>query len=122
MADNTKSPATTTDSGAPVQSDEHSLTVGRDGPIVRERRKERLALELEERVDKENWKNSGLIDRYYFKALYITTVGGITVEVSTDGPGFAIDEPVESLGEDLSLPPELEENRDLIEAYLTPLR
>ena len=34
MADNTKSPATTTDSGAPVQSDEHSLTVGRDGPIV----------------------------------------------------------------------------------------
>ncbi|WP_271402270.1 VOC family protein [Salinicoccus roseus] len=79
-------------------------------------------LEIEERVDKENWKNSGLIDRYYFKALYITTVGGITVEVSTDGPGFAIDEPVESLGEDLSLPPELEENRDLIEAYLTPLR
>jgi glyoxalase family protein len=79
-------------------------------------------LEIEERMDKENWKNSGLIDRYYFKALYITTVGGITVEVSTDGPGFAIDEPVESLGEDLSLPPELEENRDLIEAYLTPLR
>lgn len=79
-------------------------------------------LEIEERVDKENWKNSGLIDRYYFKALYITTVGGITVEVSTDGPGFAIDEHVESLGEDLSLPPELEENRDLIEAYLTPLR
>lgn len=79
-------------------------------------------LEIEERVDKENWKNSGLIDRYYFKALYITTVGGITVEVSTDGPGFAIDELVESLGEDLSLPPELEENRDLIEAYLTPLR
>ncbi len=32
MADTPKCPFTTTDAGIPVQSDEHSLTVGRDGP------------------------------------------------------------------------------------------
>ncbi len=34
MAKQKKTPATTTDAGIPVQSEEHSLTVGRDGPIV----------------------------------------------------------------------------------------
>ncbi|TVT27286.1 ring-cleaving dioxygenase [Salinicoccus cyprini] len=79
-------------------------------------------LEMKQKVDQENWRNSGIVDRHYFKALYITTVGNITVEISTDGPGFDVDEPVESLGENLSLPPKFEEQRDFIETYLIPIR
>lgn len=69
----------------------------------------------------EKWPNSGIVDRYYFKAVYIQSAGGITVELSTEGPGFDIDERPERLGENLSLPPNLEEQRVFIESYLTPL-
>lgn len=82
---------------------------------------EAALLNIKEKVDREKWLNSGIVDRYYFKALYITTVGGITVELSTEGPGFDIDEPIDSLGEKLSLPPAIEEQRDFIEMYLTPI-
>ncbi|SUM34901.1 dioxygenase [Staphylococcus gallinarum] len=51
--------------------------------------------------------NSGLVDRFYFEALY-ARIGHILIEVSTDGPGFMGDEPYETLGESLSLPPFLE--------------
>jgi glyoxalase family protein len=37
------------------------------------------------------------------------------------GPGFAIDEPLESLGEKLSLPPFIEHLRDEIEPNLRPI-
>lgn len=77
--------------------------------------------EILERVTAEKWQNSGIVDRHYFKALYINAVGNITVEISTDSPGFTIDEPLETLGEHLSLPPFLEENRDFIEMRLHPL-
>lgn len=74
-----------------------------------------------EQATAEKWRNSGIVDRHYFKALYISAVGNITVEISTDSPGFTIDEPLETLGEHLSLPPFLEENRDFIEMRLHPL-
>lgn len=77
--------------------------------------------EIEERVTKDKWRNSGLVDRHYFKALYISAVGNITVEISTDTPGFTVDEPLETLGESLSLPPFLEQDRDFIEMRLHPL-
>ncbi len=77
--------------------------------------------EMLEKLDAEKWKNSGIVDRHYFKAVYIQSVGGITIELSTDGPGFDIDERPDRLGENLSLPPKLEEQRAFIEAYLTPL-
>lgn len=84
--------------------------------------KDEAALEeIKERVTKEKWPNSGIVDRHYFKALYINAVGNITVEISTDTPGFTIDEPLETLGESLSLPPFLEEQRDFIEMRLHPL-
>ncbi|WP_411842683.1 VOC family protein [Salinicoccus sp. HZC-1] len=73
------------------------------------------------KLNEEKWPNSGVIDRYYFKAVYIQSAGGITIELSTDGPGFDVDEPLESLGEHLALPPKLEDQRDFIETYLTPL-
>ncbi|MQH48765.1 ring-cleaving dioxygenase, partial [Escherichia coli] len=51
--------------------------------------------------------NSGIVNRFYFEALY-ARVGHILIEISTDGPGFMEDEPYETLGEGLSLPPFLE--------------
>src|SRR5699024_11397855 len=74
-----------------------------------------------DKVNEAKYRSSGIVDRHYFKALYITAPGNITVEVSTDGPGFTVDEPLETLGESLSLPPKLQEERDFIEMRLHPL-
>ncbi len=65
--------------------------------------------------------NSGEVDRFYFKSLYFRISGGILFELATDGPGFHADEPLESLGERLALPPFLEPRRAQIEAGLKPL-
>ena len=65
--------------------------------------------------------NSGKIDRYYFRSLYFREPNGILFEIATDGPGFATDEPLETLGERLALPPFLEPKRASIEAGLKPL-
>lgn len=63
--------------------------------------------------------SSGLVDRFYFQALY-ARIGHILIEISTDGPGFATDEPYETLGEALSLPPFLEPKRHIIENMVRP--
>jgi glyoxalase family protein len=65
--------------------------------------------------------NSGKIDRYWFKSLYFREPNGVLFEIATDGPGFAVDEPLDQLGEKLVLPPFLEERRAEIEAGLKPL-
>jgi glyoxalase family protein len=66
-------------------------------------------------------RSSGPVDRFYFRSLYFREPSGILFEIATDGPGFTADEPVESLGEKLALPPFLEEQRQQIEASLKPL-
>ncbi len=65
--------------------------------------------------------SSGEVERYYFRSLYFREPNGILFEFATDGPGFAVDEPLETLGESLSLPPFLEGKRAQIEARLKPL-
>jgi glyoxalase family protein len=65
--------------------------------------------------------NSGEIDRFYFRSLYFREPNGILFEIATDGPGFATDEPMQTLGEKLALPPFLEPRRAEIEAGLKPL-
>ncbi len=65
--------------------------------------------------------NSGEVDRFYFRSLYFREPNGILFEIATDGPGFATDEPMASLGEKLALPPFLEARRAQIEAGLKPL-
>jgi glyoxalase family protein len=65
--------------------------------------------------------NSGPVDRFWFKSLYFREPGGILFELATDGPGFAADEPMDKLGETLSLPPFLESKRAAIEAKLKKL-
>lgn len=64
---------------------------------------------------------SGVIDRFYFKSLYFRISNGILFELATDEPGFTADEPLESLGEKLALPPFLEPQRAQIEAGLLPI-
>jgi glyoxalase family protein len=66
-------------------------------------------------------RNSGKIDRFYFRSLYFREPNGFLFEIATDGPGFDADEPMESLGERLALPPFLEPRREQIEAGLKPL-
>lgn len=65
--------------------------------------------------------NSGKIDRYWFKSLYFREPNGVLFEIATDGPGFAVDEPLDNLGGKLVLPPSLENRRAEIEAGLKPL-
>lgn len=66
-------------------------------------------------------RSSGEVERYYFRSLYFREPGGNLFEIATDGPGFAVDEPLEALGERLALPPFLEGKRAQIEAGLKPL-
>ena len=65
--------------------------------------------------------SSGPVDRFYFRSLYFREPNGILFEIATEGPGFTADEPLESLGERLALPPFLEPRRAEIEAGLAPL-
>jgi glyoxalase family protein len=62
-----------------------------------------------------------VIDRFYFKSIYFREPSGVLFEIATIGPGFTSDEPLESLGERLSLPPAFEHLRDELEPVLTPL-
>jgi len=52
-----------------------------------------------------------IIDRFYFKSIYFREPSGVLFEIATIGPGFATDEPIEHLGERLSLPPDFEHLR-----------
>jgi glyoxalase family protein len=77
--------------------------------------------EWAERLLKLRVPNSGKVNRFYFESLYFREPNGILFEIATDGPGFASDEPMDKLGEKLSLPPFLEKRRAAIEAGLKPL-
>lgn len=74
-----------------------------------------------ERLQSVRVPNSGPVDRFWFKSLYFREPNGILFELATEGPGFATDEPMDRLGETLSLPPFLEHRRVEIEAGLKPL-
>lgn len=60
-------------------------------------------------------------DRLYFRSVYFNEPGGALLECATDAPGFAVDEPVDRLGERLMLPPWLEADRGWLERDLPPL-
>jgi glyoxalase family protein len=62
-----------------------------------------------------------VIDRHYFRSVYFREPSGVLFEIATIGPGFTVDEPVEHLGEKLSLTPKYEHLRAEIEPTLTPL-
>jgi glyoxalase family protein len=74
-----------------------------------------------ERLDTLGVPNSGEVDRYYFRSLYFREPNGVLFEIATDGPGFAVDEDAETLGEQVALPPFLEPRREAILAGLEPI-
>jgi glyoxalase family protein len=61
------------------------------------------------------------IDRFYFRSVYFREPSGVLFEIATLGPGFTVDEPLEHLGEKLSLPPDFEHLRDEVEPNLRPV-
>lgn len=89
-----------------------------------------VAFRVDDKQDLEQWieryqsfrvPNSGFVERYYFGSLYARINPGILFELATDGPGFMEDEPYETLGEKLSLPPFYEDERKNIEDSVRPI-
>ena len=90
-----------------------------------------IAFRAETQEDQHAWQDALLsfghrttpvIDRQYFNAIYFREPGGVLFEIATDPPGFAVDEPVETMGSQLMLPAQHERLRDRIEAVLPPLK
>jgi glyoxalase family protein len=77
--------------------------------------------EWRERVIGAGARPTPVIDRFYFRSVYFREPSGVLFELATIGPGFTVDEPLETLGEGLSLPPDYEHLRDRLEQVLTPL-
>jgi glyoxalase family protein len=74
-----------------------------------------------ERISEAGRQVTPVIDRFYFRSVYFREPGGILYELASIGPGFTTDEPAESLGEHLALPPDFERLRGQVEPLLTPL-
>ncbi|MGH3134425.1 MAG: VOC family protein, partial [Gaiellaceae bacterium] len=74
-----------------------------------------------ERVSEAGLRPSPIIDRFWFRSIYFREPSGVLFELATLGPGFAVDEDPEHLGESLVLPPAFEHLRARIEPILTPL-
>jgi glyoxalase family protein len=67
-------------------------------------------------------RTTPVIDRQYFNAIYFREPGGILFEIATDNPGFAVDEPIETMGQALMLPAQHEPLRAELTRVLPPLR
>lgn len=89
-----------------------------------------VAFRVENRAVLDEWTNrlegfgfhtSGYVDRHFFESLYARVAPQILFEFATDGPGFMGDEPYETVGEKLSLPPFLEPKREQIEKLVRPI-
>jgi glyoxalase family protein len=82
-------------------------------------------------ADHEEWRERAVsggarptpvIDRFYFRSIYFREPSGVLFEIATLGPGFTVDEPLETLGEKLSLPPDYEHLREQVEPVLRPIK
>jgi glyoxalase family protein len=62
-----------------------------------------------------------ILDRQYFHSIYVREPGGVLLEFATDAPGFAVDEPLATLGQELKLPAQYEGMRDALRARLPAL-
>ena len=73
------------------------------------------------KLRKAGYQTTDVVDRNYFHSIYFREPGGVLFEIATDGPGFMIDENLETLGESLKLPEQYESRREQIERILIPL-
>jgi len=78
-------------------------------------------LDWRDRVIEAGANPTPVIDRYWFKSVYFREPSGVLFEIATMGPGFAVDEDPQHLGERLILPPRFEHLRDQLEVTLTPI-
>lgn len=67
------------------------------------------------------YRVTGFYDRLYFNSIYFRERGGTLFEIATDPPGFTVDEPEDTLGTSLKLPPWLEQDREIIQSKLPPI-
>ncbi len=74
-----------------------------------------------DRVASAGMNPTPIIDRFWFHSIYFREPSGVLFEIATLGPGFAVDEDPEHLGESLVLPPAFEHLREQLEPVLTPL-
>jgi glyoxalase family protein len=82
---------------------------------------EEAQLEWRARLIRAGLRVSPVKDRLYFHSIYFREPGGALLEIATGGPGFAIDEAEDRLGQSLCLPPWLEPARESIEQRLPSL-
>jgi len=75
-----------------------------------------------DRILGHGFKVTPVINRKWFKSIYFREPGYILYEIATMGPGWLVDEPIESLGSRLSLPEWLEPQRSWIESLLPKVR
>ena len=80
-----------------------------------------LQLEYQSNLREAGYGVTPVRDRSYFHSIYYREPGGVLFEIATEGPGFAIDEPLEALGESLKLPEWFESTRTAIESDLPPI-
>jgi len=106
----------------PARTDEQGLVgAGTTHHIAWRARDEDEQLAWQEHLREAGLRPTEVLDRKYFRSVYFRLADGLLFEIATDGPGFAVDEPLEALGESLQLPPWLEEHRGAIEPNLAPL-
>ena len=77
--------------------------------------------EVEARLKQAGHEPTAIKDRKYFRSLYVREPGGTRIEFATAGPGFAVDEPADRMGEALMLPEPLQARRAEIEAHLATI-
>jgi predicted esterase/catechol 2,3-dioxygenase-like lactoylglutathione lyase family enzyme len=82
---------------------------------------DRAQLAVRSQVVQAGYEPTPVIDRDYFRSVYFRERGGVLFELATDGPGFAIDEAPEKLGQQLKLPRQYEPQRNEIESVLPPI-
>jgi glyoxalase family protein len=83
---------------------------------------EKVLMEFREKIEAKGFHITPKIDRNYFYSLYFREPGGVLFEIATDNPGFAVDEPVATLGSALKLPAQYEPARARIEEVLPVLK
>src|SRR5579863_187813 len=82
---------------------------------------EEAQLEWREKLVKAGLRVTPIMERVYFKSIYMNDPDGHIVELATVGPGFTVDEDVAELGQHLMLPPWLEHDRAEIVQTLPPI-
>ena len=86
--------------------------------IAFEVKDESILMEYREKIASAGLHITEKIDRDYFYSIYFREPGGVLFELATQNPGFAKDEPLGELGQNLRLPSQYESMRSKISVQL----